>query len=284
MVFPFGAIWEGRRFDYLRCRGCGSGFVAPLPAEEDFRLMYSQSSYHDEYYGEASEEVTETRLDDMLPCLKPGGKLLDFGCGNGAFLVAARQAGFTCEGVELDPATRARAAANSGCAVRSIGDLRSSGSRYDVIHLGDVLEHLPAPAERLVELRALLADGGMFFIEGPLEDNPSLVLYASRMFGAVKKLRGKPLHSDLPPFHLFRTDARAQRRFFEERLGWQVRRYQVFETGWPYWLPGDRLFAANSAARMLKIAVGLAARGAAWAASPSGLRLGNRFAAVVAPV
>lgn len=50
--------------------------------------------------------------------------------------------------------------------------LETPFQRFDAIHLGDVLEHLPHPASLLRELEPL---GGVFFIEGPLENNPSLV-------------------------------------------------------------------------------------------------------------
>jgi SAM-dependent methyltransferase len=215
-AFPYQTFWDGRRFDYLRCGGCGSSFVHPLPTAADFERMYSHSEYHEEYYSDVSEEPVPTRLPEMTAHLKPAGKLLDFGCGNGAFLIAASKAGFRAEGVELEEGARARAAAASNCPVRSLEEVRRSGARYDVIHLGDVLEHLPEPVAAMSDLASLLASGGRFFVEGPLEDNASAVFYASRLFGRLKKALGRP-GGDFVPYHLFRTSARAQRRFFEQR-------------------------------------------------------------------
>ena len=282
-AFPYGTIWNGRTFDYLRCAKCRSSFLSPLPTEADFALMYGQAAYHECYYQDVTEEVAPTALADALPLLRSGGRLLDFGCGNGAFLIAARSAGFESEGVELDPEAREQAAANSSCPVRSIDEVRGDGRRFDVIHLGDVLEHLPAPAQAMRDLEDLLAPGGVFFIEGPLEDNPSLVLLAARTFGAIKKMRGKPLRGHLPPFHLFRATARAQRAFFEEKLGYAVKAFAVQESGWPYRNPGDRLLSPGSAGGFVRQAIGLAAIGAGKALSGAPLRVGNRFWAVAAP-
>lgn len=282
-AFPFGTVWNGRRFDYLRCSGCRSSFLDPLPTDEEFALMYDRSAYHDRFYDDVSEEPTPSALPAMLPLLKPAGRLLDFGCGNGAFLIAARAAGFDCEGVELDPKACERASADSGCPVYSLEMVRAAGRTYDVIHLGDVLEHLPDPAAAIRDLEPLLAKGGQFFVEGPLEDNRSLVLLASRLFGSVKKGLKRPLYGDLPPFHLLRATARAQRAFFEERLGHRIQAYRIWESGWPYRNPGDWLLHPGSAGGFVRQSIGLAAIAAGKLLARTPLRVGNRFATVVTP-
>ena len=66
--------------------------------------------------------------------------------------------------------------------------MKASGRRYDIIYMGDVLEHLPAPAATLRDLDGLLAPGGLFFVEGPLEDNVSLVYYSARLFGLPSEM------------------------------------------------------------------------------------------------
>jgi SAM-dependent methyltransferase len=281
-TYPYCTQWNGRRFDYLRCTDCRASFLHPLPGDEDFARMYRQSEYHDEFYEEVAE-LTPTRLPQVSRYLKRGGTLLDFGCGNGAFLIAAERAGFTCEGVELDPATRARAAANSGRPVRALEEVRAAGARFDVIRLGDVLEHLPDPGGMLATLRPLLAERGVFLIEGPLEDNASLVYYASRAFGGLKQALGRAVCGDYPPYHLFRASARAQRRFFERHLGWEVRYFIVYETGWPYVQPDVSLFRTRSPGRLARMAIGGAGIAAARVAGAFGSGVGNRFAAVVVP-
>jgi SAM-dependent methyltransferase len=281
-TFPFGTIWGGRRFDYLRCGRCGSSFLHPLPTPDEFSRMYDRSSYHDLYY-EAVDEDTDTLLPTLSGHFKRGGTMLDFGCGNGAFLIAARAAGFVAQGVELEASARERAAANSGCEVSSFEETVASGRRYDVIHLGDVLEHLPDPTQAMRDLEPLLAPKGVFFIEGPLEDNASPVFYVSRLFGALKKLRGKPLLGDLPPFHLFRTSARAQRDFFEKRLGYEVRAFRVYESGWPYLSGGDRILRPSSAGHLIRMLIGKSAMWASAASRATPMQVGNRFGAILAP-
>lgn len=276
-AYPYATQWNGRVFDYLSCGSCRTTFVSPLPGAEDFAKMYSRASYHDEYYVEVCDEAHDTTLAQAAPMLARDAPMLDFGCGNGSFIRAARSAGFDCEGVELEASARDYASRNSGAPVHALEDLLASGRRFATIHLGDVLEHLPDPTTTMRTLERLLAPGGRFFIEGPLEDNASPVFYASRLFGfAKKKLKGQAA-GDFPPYHLFRVTARNQRRYFE-RLGYRIMRFDVFETGWPYAGDGSR-----TTGNAVRTAIAAQARAAAGVGNRIGLRLGNRFSAVLAP-
>jgi SAM-dependent methyltransferase len=281
VTFPFGTEWAGRRFDYLRCASCGASYVDPVPTPAEFERMYDRSTYHDTFYEEVAEEAAASFLPRVGRYLKPGGRLLDFGCGNGSFMRAATRQGFVCDGVELEEKARRQAAANSGCEVFSLDAVKASGRRYDIVYMGDVLEHLPAPGAMLRELEGLLSPGGVFFVEGPLEDNASLVYYAARLFGASKKLRGKRLSGEGPPFHMFRVSAGTQRAFFET-LGFELRAFVTDESGWPYLNTGDHLLRPRSAGHFVKMAIGALGVGLARAGNALGLKLGNRFAAIFA--
>jgi len=77
------------------------------------------------------------------------------------------------------------AAKNADCLVFSTADFFSQRNKasYDALQLGDVLEHLPEPAETRRELLAFVKPGGLLFVEGPQETNPSPVFWAARLFG-----------------------------------------------------------------------------------------------------
>jgi hypothetical protein len=83
-------------------------------------------------------------------------------------------------------------------------------------------------------LRAIKPNG-VLFIEGPLETNPSLINWTSRIFGAIKRKVRPEFIAKHPPTHLYLTGASQQFAFFlnvEPALS--AKRYDVFETGWPY--------------------------------------------------
>lgn len=148
----------------------------------------------------------------------------------GHFLKAVKAQGFVPFGVEFDKMAADSAAASVGCPVYTIANLRRvcSPQKFDVLHLGDVMEHLPDPYETLSGLLQLLKPGALVFVEGPLETNPSPVYWSARLFGWIKHRLRPGLVGMGVPTHLFRTSAKAQAAFFADRfprlrlLEWQT--------------------------------------------------------------
>jgi SAM-dependent methyltransferase len=281
--FPYSTRWNDKQFTYVGCTRCGATFIDPMPDDADFAAMYSQEQYHDLHYATEDDTTGAGALAQVAMFLKPGGRLLDYGCGNGAFLKQAARAGYAAEGIELDAGTIAQAARLSGCPVHSLDDALAAGLRFDAIHLGDVLEHLPRPGDTLHLLDRLLAPGGVYFIEGPLEDNPGAVLFASRLFGTIKR-RARPASiGSFVPYHLTRVSAGQQRRFFVD-AGYAVRLFTTQEDGWPYRSssPGSSGTPIGNAARIRHAIAGI---GIATAAIGNrfALTLGNRFVAILQP-
>lgn len=208
-----------------------------MPDESTFARMYAKLAYHDRHYdgGEGVDYAESVRL--LRQHIEPGATVLDYGCGVGGFLKALKSQGFVPVGVEFDRDAALFAARNSNCEampVEAFGTL-SRVPRFEAIHMGDVLEHLPDPGATLRHLLGFLKPGGILFIEGPLETNPSPVFWAARIFGAVKRLVKPTFVPDDPPTHLFRTNANAQKAFFTRvDYGLSMRHWQVYETGWPY--------------------------------------------------
>lgn len=284
--FPYATRWNGKSFDYVGCTRCGATFVDPMPDKADFATMYSQDRYHDLHYATEADTTGAGALAAVAAFLKPGGRLLDYGCGNGAFLKQAARAGYVAEGIELDEATIAHAAALSGCPVHSLDGALAAGPRFDAIHLGDVLEHLPRPGATLRILDRLLAPGGVYWIEGPLEDNPGAVLFASRLFGRIKRRLKPATPGSFVPYHLTRVSAAQQRRFFVD-AGYDVALFTTHEDGWPYRStpPVAGTIASPIASSAARVRDAIAGIGIATAAIGNrfALRLGNRFVAILTP-
>lgn len=237
--------------------------------------MYSRENYHDVHYAEGHAEARYRASARLLRRLSGGRtRLLDFGCGSGFFLVAARAEGFAAMGVEYERSAVESAAQKTGLPVMSLADMAASGRRFEIIHLGDVLEHLPAPLETMRDLLGLLEPGGIFFVEGPLQSNPSLVYYFARAVNALKRRLGFTAAARLAPTHLILADAKAQRRFFTDALGLRCGHFEITENGWPYRLEIPMAPTPSSLARS---AIGAAA----VALSRIIPGWGNRFAAVL---
>lgn len=95
------------------------------------------------------------------------GRLLDVGCGNGAYLTRANRAGWDVWGVEPDPkAAEAARAAGHSVHEGTLDSLPSIG-KFDFITLSHVLEHVHDPHELLGQCRDLLNPEGILWIAVP---------------------------------------------------------------------------------------------------------------------
>lgn len=236
-AFPYATFFEGGFFNYLECRQCRSVYVDPIPDGVILGSMYAKAEYHDLHY-EGSDPMAYTESARLLQSYShPGATVLDYGCGVGDFLIALNKESFLPLGVEFDEAATIAAQSRSGCTTKSGEAFWSNPEKkqFDVIHLGDVLEHLPNPADTLKDLLVYLKPGGLLFVEGPLEINPSPVYWASRGFGAMKRRVKADIMGNHPPTHLYRTDSRQQLAFIlRTDPGLKLKYWNVYETGWPY--------------------------------------------------
>ncbi len=125
-----------------------------------------------------------------LPKIKAGNRLLDIGCGNGAFLLRARSAGWTVTGVDFD--SRAVDTASShGLDVR-IGGIESMDStveQFDVITLAHIIEHVHQPVNFLQKCFNLLKPNGFLWIE-----TPNIAAQGHKKFGAHWRGLEPPRH------------------------------------------------------------------------------------------
>jgi 2-polyprenyl-3-methyl-5-hydroxy-6-metoxy-1,4-benzoquinol methylase len=192
--------------------------------------MCSKASYHDDHYIDCKSAHYRNSAALLRSFLPVGVSVVDHGCGLGLFLNALKTEGLSSTGVEFDKEAAVYAARNTDYLVFSTAHFFSQRDKasYDALHLGDLLEHLREPAETLRELLAFVKPGGLLFVEGPLEINPSPVFWAARLFGAVKR-RFKPIFmGSSPPTHLLRVNAAQQLAFFTRvvpnlaRLHWDV--------------------------------------------------------------
>ncbi len=142
------------------------------------------------------------------------GRLLDVGCGAGAFLARMQDLGWQVFGVEPDP-TGARATrkklGRDGVVAADIGACELPVASFDAITLSHVIEHLPDPGDTLRACRRLLKPGGTLVCATPNTGG-----LGARSFGEHW------LHWD-PPRHLQLYDPETLTRQIQE-AGFDVRR------------------------------------------------------------
>jgi SAM-dependent methyltransferase len=105
----------------------------------------------------------------LLGEAKPGERVLDLGCGAGAFLTALRDAGADPVGAEIAEAAAERARA-TGVEVRLLeadGTLPFGHGEFDLVWCSEVLEHVPDALGLLQETRRVLKPGGRALLTVP---------------------------------------------------------------------------------------------------------------------
>lgn len=127
----------------------------------------------------------------------PPGRLLDVGCGSGAYGASLIRLGWRVDGIEPDASAAARAS-QAGLSVQvcfaETADLPAAA--YDAITLWHTLEHLNDPLAVLQRLRPALCPGGRLLVEVPNADG-----WVARATGAAW------LHLDLPRHRFHFTPA-----------------------------------------------------------------------------
>lgn len=156
-----------------RCRQCGLICYAPRPSEDDLRRKYDylRAARLESALIEPSPQVEISDyeralaiLDVTAPYLASGALVLDVGGGDGRLMRPFVDRGFECFLVDRVDHTRpgVRKLANS---LESL----SAQPAFDVAVCSHVLEHVASPRQMLQEIHARLRQGGIVYVEVPLE-------------------------------------------------------------------------------------------------------------------
>jgi len=190
-------------YDLYRCADCDHLVVHPIPSPEQLARLYSfEAGYqtHAASPGEADRPAHpkfEQRVD-RIRRHRANGRLLDVGCSYGAFLTVARSRGFDASGVELSPDTAALARAKGfEVFVGSLFDARFPDASFDVVHAGDVIEHLADPRGFVREIRRILAPGGLCVVA-----TPNHAAFFPQATLRLERWLGIPWSHSTPPQHL----------------------------------------------------------------------------------
>jgi len=107
-------------------------------------------------------------LRSVLDQLPPGGTVLDVGCASGGLLAALEGRAGRRVGIEPDPVAAAAARRHADeVHVGSVHDVSLGDQRFDVVVLGDVLEHVADPDRALLRAARWVTPGGRLVISVP---------------------------------------------------------------------------------------------------------------------
>jgi SAM-dependent methyltransferase len=153
---------------WVQCRDCGHGFANPRPAAGALREAFSDPPPAHLLDWSYEGLMLASEVVHRLWQRHPGGDLLDVGVGGGMLAGLAVDYGYRVCGLDLHPgyAERVRRLGVEFL----VGDICSydfAGRQFEVIVLGDVIEHVTEPRLALARVAALLSPKGLLWLSTP---------------------------------------------------------------------------------------------------------------------
>lgn len=173
---------RGLWFSVVQCQDCGLCFTNPRPSRRSIVQFYPQEPYSPQRLARQRSQGSRWlsgwrsgrgRAEQKLLNLSGQGRLLDFGCGGGAFLKCMDRLGWQVTGLDISATAACRVRADLGLRVL-IGSLphpELQPASFDVITMWQSLEHVHAPREVLREAHRLLVPGGQLLVAVPNIDS-----------------------------------------------------------------------------------------------------------------
>lgn len=166
------------RFTLVECTSCTLVFTNPRPTEKAIGPYYRSEEYISHTnssrgllntaYQWARKRAISGKIDLLESLATSSRSLLDYGCGTGEFLGAAKQKGWICAGLEPDDGARQQARTNHGLNVEHPETLwKLPDGQFGVITLWHVLEHVHRLRETVKELVRSLSSEGCLLIAVP---------------------------------------------------------------------------------------------------------------------
>jgi SAM-dependent methyltransferase len=218
----------GHEFPYRECQGCGSLYCDPMPDAPTLAHMYGPEYPRRFAPDPAIPDPKEPHRVLEWLAKAARGTFVDYGCGAGALLAHAAELGWDTLGLEFDDDVARQTGAATGLRVLGIAQLdRAERPLANVLHLGDVIEHLTELERQMPEILSLLKPGGVLLAQGPLEANANLF---TAMLRVARRLR--PRRTEMAPYHVLLATAEGQRACFR-RFGLEELEFTLSEVSWP---------------------------------------------------
>jgi len=168
-------------YDIVDDKKMGYIHIEPLPSEEDLQKIYEE-----EYYTQEKTEYIDNTIKDLawwqsiyrdkyetFETLTKGRKLLDIGCGSGFFIKYGSEYGWDCIGVEPSKQAANYAIKNNLNVKNKFFNKEDfTPHTFDIIHLNNVLEHIPNPTKLIQDIYTLLKKDGLICISVPNDFSP----------------------------------------------------------------------------------------------------------------
>ncbi len=275
-LFGVPGIWS-----LMRCQKCDLVWLNPQPIFEDIEKLYKTYFTHNTNdhipkfarlrrlirnsilathmgYPELADGISQKTLGRILSWMGPikekielgvmflngqkRGRLLDVGCGSGAFLAKMRELGWDAVGMEFDRQAIKMAREHFGLNIYEgiLEKASFSENEFDAITMNHVIEHLYDPITTLKECYRILKPGGKLVVITPNTESLGACLFDRAWPGwdaprhlhlfSPRTLRNCAKRARLQMVKLFTTSRSARRIWAASQL---IRRNGVLPGGLP---------------------------------------------------
>ncbi len=199
-------IYTGCAIKLRRCSVCDLVFTDPMaavhPSYYQEHVVYAHKTMPDAQ--EERAHLDSRRIAWFEALTQRGSKMLDIGCGSGAFVACARDAGRDAYGIDFNDQEislgKTAFHLDGFLMTGQVLSMPDEWSGFDLITMFEVIEHLPNPKQVIQEVHRRLKNGGYLVLSCP---NERRWQPAGRIF------------VDYPPHHLTRWTPQCLRRFLE---------------------------------------------------------------------
>lgn len=214
-----GYCYEGIKYRIVSCVSCGFTFVDPMPTDDVIANVYSDE-YFNKYYSKNSGSYIKDICDNdrkkiqILKKLKNNGTLLDVGFGRGRFIELAFKEGYRCSGIEpnSNEAKKVIRLLNVEVYNSTLERTDLPMKKFDIIHVGDTLEHAKDPCCFISKIKTALKDDGILMLDLPITYNKNIFNYFLWLNMFFKKNK----YSFNPPYHLLEFNRKTINMFFKK--------------------------------------------------------------------
>lgn len=222
-------------FSFYLCRKCFGYSLHPRLSDLQLQKLYSLDYVTNLTMDEPEESIPDSkkfaRLQEFLNSLPviSNGNLLDYGCGADPMTFEVSQKNrLEPSGMEFSEDVRDAVMVKTGKKVYSPKELMESEELFNIIFLGDVIEHLVNPETELRALRNKLKKGGILIAQGPLQAAWTLTHLVVIFFALLTKNRS----SDFEPYHVSLATKKSMLRIMESS-GFRNIKIECTEVTWP---------------------------------------------------
>ncbi len=181
---------SGKTFNIEQCPACKLLFTNPRPGEAEIDKYYQSPDYishtdkntgwQNRLYQIIKQRMHKNKLKLLNKHTKETGRaLLDFGCGTGEFVLAAKKKGYASVGFEPDIRARHIARKKGALVLKDINELFNGNktNSFDVITLWHVLEHLHGLQEVMKTFYSLLKPDALLVLAVPMANSADAAFY-----------------------------------------------------------------------------------------------------------